>query len=92
MERETERKFTHQVQVSMEVMSSEGTLIGYVTAVQKKTFRVHRLIAPDITLDYSFVDAIEGNRLRLTISEHEIAMQHPPARGPLSSMPHPHRK
>ncbi len=92
MEREPERKFTRQVQVSMEVVSSEGTLIGYVTAVQKKAFRVCRFIAPDIMLDYSFVDTIEGNTLRLTISEHEIAMRHPPAEGPLSSVPHPHRR
>lgn len=92
MEREPERKFTRQVQVSMEVVTSEGALIGYVAAVHKKAFKVHRLIAPDTTFDYSFVDAIESNTLRLTISEHEIAMQHPPTAGPLSSMPHPHRK
>jgi hypothetical protein len=92
MEREPERKFTRQVQVSMEVVSSEGTLIGYVTAVQKKAFTVDRFVAPDIALDYSFVDTIEGNRLRLTVSEHEIAVRYPPAEGPPSPAPHPHKK
>ncbi len=92
MENEPERKFTRQVQVSMEVLTSEGRLIGYVTAVHKRDFRVHRFIAPDITLDYSFVDSIAKNALRLTVSEHEIALRNPPEKGPLSSIPHPHRK
>ncbi len=89
METEPDRKVTRQVQQSMEVITSDGKLIGYVTAVKKTLFHINRLIAPDIDLPYTDVDEIEGNTVHLTLAEHEIAlMRSKPAMGPLSSHPH----
>ncbi len=92
MENEPDRKKTPQVQISMEVLSSDGTLIGYVTKVRKKDFRVHRLVAPDAFLPYNLIDSIVGDTVRLTLSEHEIALARWSGSGPLSSVPHPHRE
>jgi hypothetical protein len=92
MENGPDRKITRQVQQSMEVITSDGKLIGYVTAVKKKEFHVHRLTAPDISLDYSRVDVVRENTVSLTLSEHELAlMSAKPTEAPLSSIPHPHR-
>lgn len=92
MESEPERKVTPQVQESMEVVSSDGILIGYVTKVRKKDFRVHRLVAPDTFLPYTAIDSISEGTIKLTLSDHEIALARWSGSGSVSAVPHPHRK
>ncbi len=53
MESDPDRKKTPQVQAAMEVLTSDGKLIGYVTKVRKKDFRVHGLVAPDAFFSYT---------------------------------------
>ncbi len=92
MEWEEDRETTPQVQEAMEVISFDGKLLGYVTSVRKKDFRVHRFIAPDIYLSFSFIESISENRIHLNLAEHEIAMTGWPHHGRkiLASVPHPH--
>jgi len=67
-----------QVREGMEVLGAEGELIGYVTSVRKRDFRVHRDPASDISLPYSLVAAIKGRTLTLNVTRNRIASEHWP--------------
>jgi hypothetical protein len=58
----------------MEVVDAEGVSLGTVKAVRADDFHLSRDMQRDVCVPLRYVDAVEGNRVRLTLRPNDVSV------------------